>query len=261
MRAFFVHIFFVGIILNSLFIIQPVLADYSSAYSDYTFNFTKYRETHNGYQIAKSTYATYRTLTAKDDATAKLRTVLQTRAKLMASYFDLLYEKILATPNIPSENQNTFFKVKENEKKWLSQHQKKLDAASGLEDLNSASGEFETRFAQMDTESKQAIGTILLSKTTNLSTSWDNETNLLQEQLKTIAAAGENITNAQAGIISARNKKELAETKFSAAQKIFAGSEYGGINLFSAQQKLTEGIQYLREATQYLQEIVKSFTG
>lgn len=256
MRCFFLFLTFL-----LLFCPRPVLADYASAYTDYTYNFTKYRDAHNAYDVAKSAYATYRTLTAQQDATTRLRSVLAARDKLMAAYFDLLYEKFLATPALSSGEQNTFFNVKESEKKWLADHQKKLDAASTLDDLNRASADFESRFPQMDTETKQAVGTVLLSKTDVLTTRWDAQANSLTEELKMIAAAGENTGPGQQGIISARNKKELAVNKFDLARKAFAGANYQTIDLFSAQQKLTEGTQYLREATQFLQEVVKNITG
>jgi hypothetical protein len=255
---------FVSALILSLFLFAKpgfVLADYQKSYDDYTYNFSKYRDAHNTYDIAKSTYATYKTLTAKEEAIKQTRLVLQSRDKLMSSYYDLLYEKLLTMPAISNEQRGTFFTMKESEKKWMENHQKVLDAASTLEDLNSASGQFEEHFPQFDSETKQAIGMVLLSKSDVLLAKWSNQAESISNQFKIISSSGEDVGLGERGIVSARNKKEMAVTKIESARAILTKNDYSKINLFDAQQKLTEGMQYLREATQFLQEVMKGITG
>jgi len=231
---------------------SPVLADYNSAYTDYTFNSQKYRSSYNEYQIAKSTYSTYKTLTSKVDAVKKLKTVLQNRNKLMSSYYDLLQEKLLATPGIPDDSKNTFFKMKESEKVWMAEHETKIDAAGSLEDLDLASTDFEGRYSQMASETKQAVNMVLLAKESALSSRWDILANDVSNKLREISATGENTALSERDVVSARNKKELAGAKISAALKA---------DLFETQQRLTEANQYLREGLNYLSEIIKNITG
>lgn len=241
----------------------PVLADYQKAYTDYTYSFSQYRASYNDYQVAKSSYSTYKTLTSQSEAITKLRTVLQARNDLVSAYYDLLQEKLLATPNILDDQRNTFFKMKESEKQWMATHKKKVDAASSLEDLNSVAAEFESRYPQMDSETKQAIGMVLLSKEAAISSRWETVTSQVSDQLKVINSTGEETVVGERGIIAARNKKELADTKIGQAREIFfpKNNAYPRIDLFSAQQRLTESLQYLREGTNYLVEIIKNITG
>lgn len=241
---------------------SPTRASYSQAYSDYTYAYNQYRSSHDAYLISKSTFATYRTLTAQTDAIDKLRTVLQNRNTLMSVYYDLLQEKMADVPTIDSQSKGTFFNVKESEKKWLNEQKIKIDAAASLEDLNKISGEFEGRYPQMDTETKQAVGSILIAKITGYTNRWDKLSTDLSNELKVIGNDGEDTAGGQRGIISARNKRDLSSTKIDEAKAVLwpRYSSYT-IDLLASQQKLIESTQYLREATSYLLEVVKDITG
>lgn len=241
--------------------VAPVRADYNSAYTDYTFNYSKYRDSYNAYQVSKSTYATYKTLTAQTDAISKLKNVIQARDKVMASYYDLLQEKLNATPGIPTDSQNTFFQMKTSEKTWMTDHQKKIDAAATLDDLNSASADFESHYPQFDSETKQAVGMILIAKETNLATRWETLATGVSDKLKAINLSGENTTLGERDVISARNKKDLTMTDLTAAQTMLVPQNNQKTDLFAAQQKLSEANQYLKEGTSYLIEIIKGITG
>jgi hypothetical protein len=151
--------------------------------------------------------------------------------------------------------------MKESEKTWMADHQKKIDAANSLEDLNTASADFTAHYPQMDSETKQAIGMVLLSKESGLTNRWDIIADSVSTKLKEIALTGEDMAVGERGLISARNKKELAMTKISLAQGILSPNGYQNIDLFSAQQRLTESNQYLREGITYLFEIIKNITG
>lgn len=239
-------------------------ADYQSAYSDYSYNYTVYRSAYNDYQVAKSTYLTYRTLTSQSNAIDKLRAVLRARDQVVFVYYNLLQEKLNATAGVADDVKTTFGKIKESEKTWLADHQKKIDAAASLDDLNATSSEFESRYGQMDTETKQAIGSILLAKESALESQVEAFITKLQTKLTEIRQSGDDTTFADRGIIDIQNKLELFQTKLGQAREVFyPKSAYAGsqIEIFQGQQKLTEANQYLREAVNFLTEIIKSFTG
>lgn len=256
--------FFLSFILYLLSFIwsQPVLADYTSAYNDYTYNYTVYRNTYNDYQVSKSTFLTYHTLTAQSDAINKLRAVLKARDQVVFGYYNLLQEKLNATPGVTDDFESTFGKVKDSEQSWLTDHQKKIDAAASLDDLNSASSEFENRYPQMDTETKQAIGSVLLAKENTLAAQVDTFITNLQTKTTEIRQSGENTTFADRGVIDTKNKLDLFRTKLTAANEVFfPKSNFGQIDIFKGQQQFTQANQYLREAVNFLMEIIKSFTG
>ena len=228
-------------------------ADYAKAYNDYTYNYTLYRQAYSDYQASKSTYATYRTLASQKDAVLKLRAVLTARNQLMFVYYDLLTEKLVATPEISTEYKGTFYNIKESEKKWLIENQTKVNAASTLGDLNGVAKEFENRYPQMDTETKFAITTILLSRDADAAITVEKLSQTLSEKLVEINAAGEDATWAQRGMANVQSKIELYKQKFEEAKK--------EEELLKTQQKLMEANQYLRDAINFMFEIVKGVTG
>lgn len=256
-----------ALILFSVFKIlysSPVLADYQQAYSDYTYQYSLYRTADNNYQISKSTYLTYKTLTAQNDAIDKLRATLKARASVMSAYYALLQEKLNSTPGIPDDSKNTFYSIKNSESDWLSAHQKKIDAAASLDDLNLVSSDFESRYPQMDTESKQTIGTILLAKESYLKGTMDSLIASFSAKLSDIRQDGTNTSIWDRGVINTKNKLDLYQTKIDQAHNVFFpknNSSNNKIDLFSGQQRLTEANQYLREAESFLMEIVKAVTG
>lgn len=237
-------------------------ADYQSTYNDYSYNYTLYRHTYNDYQVAKSTFLTYHTLTAQSDAIDKLRAVLKARDQVMFVYYNLLQEKLNVTAGVTDTDKTTFGRIKESEKTWLTDHQKKIDAAGSFEDLNTASTEFENRYSQMDTETKQTIGSTLLAKENTLGSQVETFITDLNTKVTEIRQSGEDTTFADRGVINTKNKVDLFHTKLTAAHDVFfPKASTGQIEIFKGQQALTEANQYLREAVSFLMEIVKSFTG
>lgn len=236
------------------FLASPVHADYQRAYQDYVYNYGAYRNSYNEYTVAKSTYQTYRTLTAQNEAINKFRAVLKNRATVMAVYYNLLQEKLV-------NDKDTFNGIKESEKGWLDAHQKKIDAAGSLEDLNSVSQEFDSRYSQMDLETRQTVGKILLSKEIDLKGQLDLIFNNLDTKLKEMRTEGVNTTTQDRGVISSKNKLELFNQKVDEGKAIFFPERNDQIDIFKGQQRLTEANQYLRETVNYLLEVIKSVTG
>lgn len=243
------------------FLASPVHADYQRAYQDYVYNYGAYRNSYNEYTVAKSTYQTYRTLTAQNEAINKFRAVLKNRATVMVVYYDLLQEKLNSAPGVVDSDKSTFNGIKESEKNWLAGHQKKIDAAGSLEDLNSVSQEFDSRYSQMDLETRQTVGKILLSKEVDLKGQLDLIFNNLDTKLKEMRTEGVNTTTQDRGVISSKNKLELFNQKVDEGKAIFFPERNDQIDIFKGQQRLTEANQYLRETVNYLLEVIKSVTG
>ena len=256
----FILIFFLSAIRYPL----SANADFNSAYQDYTYTNQLYRTAVNEYQIAKSSYQTYRTLTAQNEAINKFQKVLKARNQVMTVYYDLVQEKMNSTIGVSSDSKNTFNSIRLSEEAWLSDHQKKIDAAASLEDLNSVSTEFDQRYSQMDTETKQAIGTIELAKVATLGRDVDLLVERLSGRISDINKSGEDTSFASRGLISARNKLQLYSYNFDAARNSFYPQKsYGNesINLFSGQRQLSGAKQYLSETITLLLEIINNITG
>jgi hypothetical protein len=239
---------FLPLVLLSLFILNSslVFADYQSAYNDYAGSYSQYRTAHNDYEVAKSAYQTYKTLTAQTDAIKKLRSVLTARNRVVQSFYNLLEEKDAAG------------KIKEDEKTWLSTHQKKIGAAANLADLNAVSLEFEEHYPQIEREFKQTVSLILIAKETALKNQIDSFIANLSVKTKEMAETGEDTTFADRGLVNTKVKLDLYQTKIEETNTLLAKPE---IDLFAVQKKLQEANRLLHEATSFLSEIIKSITG
>lgn len=248
-------------VLFFLLFASPVQANFQTAKTDYVYQYNLYRQAIDNYQVAKSTYLTYRTLTAQNDAENKLRLAIQTRDSVISSYYDLLQERLNIVPGISPSYRATFNIIKENEKDWLTEHQKKIDAAASLEDLNATAAEFEAHYPQFDRETKQAIGTILLTKEDNLKRETDQAIETLMVKLTQMRQSGEDTSFWDRGLINTKNKLDLYDQKYTFAKNIYFPENNGQIDIYSGQQRLTEANQYLREAVRFLQEIIKTITG
>lgn len=236
-----------------------VLADYQKAYQDYTFQSSEYKNAYNQFLIARSSYQTYGTLASQQEAIIKFKSTLKSRNQLISSYYNLLQEKLNETASVSGEQRTTFDKIRLSEGQWLSDNQVKIDAAASLDDLNAVSREFQSRYGQMTTESKQTVGTILLAKEINLrgqvQTVFDN----LSTKVSEIRSTGKNTSVWDRWLFSAQNKLIIHDQKISEANKIIFTTS-NNVDLPKAQQSLTEANQYLRETLQQLQEIINAIT-
>lgn len=256
--AFFTYSSF--IIHNSSF----VHADFAKAYQDYVYTTTLYKTAGNDFQIARSSYQTYRTLAAQNEALDKFRKVLKARNQVMSVYYDLLQEKMNFTPGLNTDRINTFNTIRLSEESWLADDQKKVDAATSLEDLNQISQEFDQRYSQMDTETKQAIGEIEMAKIAALKTKVDANLTALSDKVNQINQSREDTSFAARGLISARNKLELYSANFASARSSFYPTRtYNnkGIDLYAGQSQLSGAKQYLTETLTLFKEIINSITG
>lgn len=242
---------------------SPVHADYQTAKADYVYQYSLYRTASDAYQLAKSTFMTYRTLTAQNDAIDKERAVIAARDRVISAYYNLLQEKLNATSGVSPDFTASFNNIKESEKTWLADHQKKIDAAGSFDDLNGAAKDFESRFPQFDNETKNAFGIVIVAKETNLKLETDQNVAALKAKLSQMQNLGENTQFAQRGLINVQNKIDLSAQKTNDAKTIFlpGARQTEPINLYNGQQRLTEANQSLREAVTFLLEIIKSITG
>lgn len=249
----------VSLSLLPFFLSRPIIADYQKAYQDYTFQSSEYKNAYNQFLVARSSYQTYGTLASQQEAILKFKSILKSRNQLISTYYNLLQEKLNETASVSGEQRTTFDKIRLSEGQWLSDNQVKVDAAASLDDLNSVSQEFQSRYGQMTTESKQTIGTILLAKEVNLrgqvQTVFDN----LSTKVSEIRSTGENTSVWDRWLFSARNKLIIHDQKVTEANKIIFTTS-NNIDLFKAQQTLAEANQYLRETLQQLQEIINAIT-
>ena len=253
---------FVFYVLNSILTV-PVLADYNQTYSDYQFLYSQYRRSYDEYSVAKATYNTYRTLTTQNEALEKMRTTLTDRANIIGAYLNLIYDKMLTSEGIPENEVTAFSKIKAGQENWLSSHKKLISGAATLEDLNEVSRDFDTRYLQIKDQTNKAVATVLLSKNDSAYAKMPDLFNRLQAQLSRLPGAGEDNLSYLRGLDIARSKAQLWEGKRGEVVTLMSPKQYSyqqALDIGKIQNLLFGGLQYLKESTSYLNEIVSSIT-
>ena len=106
------------------------------AQSDYTFQFTKYRDAQEKYISAKAQYQSFQTATAKNDAYAKTKDYLIQIDKLYQTYILLVQENgnaINFTKH--GDDKNKINDILKNETNYLNNHIQKINGTKTLEEL------------------------------------------------------------------------------------------------------------------------------
>ena len=241
------------IILLLVLSVKPVHANYNQSYSDYQYLYSQYRKSFEDFTVSKATYETYKTLTTQNDALEKMRGVMTDRANIVSAYLNLILEKMQAGDGIPAVQISTYRQIVGTQDSWLSGHQKKIAAAATLSDLDDISADFDTRYPQILNETKKAVGIILVSKN-------DFVYSKMPDLFSRTESYSQDITNLRS-LAVAKTKAQLWEGKRAEIVTLLtpkANSYNDVFDLYKAQQLMIEGLQYLKEASSFLKEIVNN---
>lgn len=247
------------VILALLFFAPVVRADYNQAYSDYQFLYSQYRRSYQDFTVSKSTFLTYKTLATQNEAIEKMRKALTDRSDIVSAYLNLIQEKMVQREGVPVSELSTFKKIVLAQDSWLNSHQKQIAAAATLEDLNAISSDFDTRYPQILNETKKAVGTILISKNDFAYSKMPDFFTRTEMILNRLPQVGEDNLSGLRGLSVAKSKAQLWETKRVEAMALLSPKQYSyneTVDLYKAQKLLIDGLQYLKEATSFIREII-----
>lgn len=120
------------------------------ARQDYTFQFTKYRDAEEKYQVAKSTYETFKTTVAKSDAFEKTKSYLNQVENLYIAYLLLVkeYGNTFSFGAMEAEKDKVV-KIIDSEITYLQDYQKKINTTQTLEELPTLAIEMDQHFKQI----------------------------------------------------------------------------------------------------------------
>lgn len=120
------------------------------AHEDYTFQFTKYRDAEEKYQVAKSTYETFKTAVAKSDAFEKTKSHLNQVENLYIAYLLLVkeYGNTFSFGRMEAEK-DKIVKFIDSEIIYLQDYQKKIDTSQTLEELPALATEMNQHINQI----------------------------------------------------------------------------------------------------------------
>lgn len=249
--------------LNVFYCVQTK-ADYSTTYQSYITLTDLYRDSYQSYISAKNKYLTYNTLTAQKEALENGRSFLKVRDQLVGQYLKLLRDKTLETGGFSEAESNLIVNKLNVESVWLVDHRTKYDTVSTLVDLQRTSDQTQDRYGSIIRYvALQTAGSILANKELILTNSLDDILIRIGDVVKDMQTAGVDITLTQRWLLEASNKVELAKEKQNEASDIFTNLR--GQNVVVDYNRgtfaLTESNQYLKEASSYVNEILRIIKG
>lgn len=246
---------------------RPVLAqefDFNTAYNDYVFAVDAYRQAENQYQLKRSEYLRFGTLTAKSEAEVATRAFLQARDEVISTYLTALRIKLLEAPGIDSSEKDSVFSGIDAEVGWHVDHKNNLNSAGSLEDMVEDSEEAEDRFNELTVEvSYRALHLISRAKVLSLTGPQSELVGRTQTLINRIRQNGDKSTSiVERWLLDAQNELNRAVEKTASAQSAMNGiadardanTKRGIYN--TTISSLIQSHQHLKDANRFLSEIL-----
>ncbi len=258
----------IGLIFISFILAKPIIAqdddeefNFDRAYQDYIFSLSEYEKLEDTYQLKRSEYLKFQTLSSKTEAENATREMLKKRDEVVITYLTALRTKVVETNGVTDKESklNTI----DQEVTWYKEHNNKLDEAFGLEDLVAKSNEVQTRYPDTLIISYNSLTELSIGKLIALRHPLSNLTNKTKERVEVIKGNGDKETEfIQRWVVYAENEITKSDEKVTSAREVISSikprdkqSKKRSIYL-SAQNRLNESHKHLKEASRFLKEIL-----
>lgn len=247
-----IAIFIIFIISFLLFAkTSPVMADYAALKIEYSQKLAAYNTSYSDFQIAKSSYLTYKTLSALTKALDKAKDYLVKRDELIIKHFELLKEKG-ASPL--ADDEITFYQ----------NHLTLVPAIATLKDAETVAKKAEDQIILSNVKSKQILGQILISKVQAIVDSYStliNDQNGLEAKILELKNSGNNTDKLERWLVEVKNKKMLCETVLAQVSDKLNSFKAKASDLEKdfneARIDISQANLYLKEGTNYIREILE----
>lgn len=235
--------------------------NFDKAYQDYLYNYNLYLEDHKEYLIAKNSYSTYNTLTAKTLALEQMTKMLEARDQVLATFLAALRLRLAKDTNVATPSLNVLYRQLDQESDWYRQHQEVFSSAGSIPDLVNLSKKTEKQYANTDTLIYQSLLEIFFYQESLIQEKVREQIATIEEIIFQIREKGDkDPSKVERWLLEAKNKKSLSEEKFNQAKGIQISGETSNRRrgLFNSGVKvLEESHQYLRETNINLIETVR----
>jgi len=269
MKKFCPNKIIIVLFLLSFFFLSPQkshseekIFDADKAFQDYLYNTNLYRESHSEYIVARESYLKYQTLTSKNAALEKTRTMLKNQDEVVKTYLTTLRLKLAEVSGITNYGQNVLYLRVDDEIPWFKKHQESLNSAGTLEDLISLGEDGKEQYQETEILAYQTLGAILTSKQSVLYEEIAQRIKELKEKIGEIRAKGDKNTSlAERWLLEAENRLTRSQEKQFNSQQLLAQMKTNDFNknesYNKAQFAIEESHQYLKEANSYLKEVIR----
>lgn len=223
-KTIFIFLFTLTVLLHtSYFILHNSLAETSleRAQQDYTFQFTKYRDAEEKYQVAKSTYETFKTTVAKNDAFEKTKSYLNQIENLYIAYLLLVKEhgNTFSFGAMEAEKDKVV-KIIDSEIIYLQDYQKKIIATQTLEELPALATEMDQHIKQiLESKVNKTLAVYEVAQVTSAYDRFIELSEVLEKMVLEKLQSGESSTFLSNWASEVKNVKVKAENSLAEAQK------------------------------------------
>jgi hypothetical protein len=250
----------------SLFFAPPVLSqdklDFERAYQDYTYNYDIYRMANSEDESYRLQYLQYKTLTSQENAREATVKMLSSRDDVVKTYLTALRTRLSETGGISDEKKNSLYSLIDSEVLWFTDHKDKIPSAGSLEDLVEDSDEAAKYYGDRDLMIYDTLVTIPIGRIALIREKQQKTLSKIKSKVSEIRGNGDKdtgvlerwILDTEARIQRSKEKESDALAlvpKLKERQDKINTSVYDEI-LF----KLSESLQYLKEANSFMREIV-----
>jgi hypothetical protein len=235
---------------------------YQRAYQDYIYYMDLYRQAYNEFQLARSQYLQSKTLTAKSNAQSATLKLLQTRDEVVKTQLTAIRQKIQDTAGISSSEKQLLYSQIDSEVAWFDNHKKALTSAGTLEDLVKDNEAASERYKGTLLVSYGALNSISVGKIVNFR---ETISKIITDINKKVSEIRENddkeTQKIERWLLETDNRLTRSREKEQSARNLISSIKPDQRNIQDifndSQFTLEESYQFIKEANNYLKEIVR----
>lgn len=242
--------------------------NFEKAYKDYVFVTDTYNKDHGDYLLARAQYFQAQTLASQTKARDATALMLQDRDEVIKAYLVALRLRLGESVGVSDITKSGLYSRIDAEVTWWKSHKDRIDSAGNLNDLVADSDEALKHFPTTESLSYEVLATVPQGKVFELRTGLNELLSSTKAKVSAIRSNGDHdVTNAERWILETDQKITRSLDKENEAQTLITSLtqiEKPGKKIDKNQiynnvlTNLTDSLQYLREASNYLKEVIKS---
>src|SRR3989344_146407 len=244
--------------------------DFERAYQDYVFTLDVYNSVHADYLLSKAQYEQAGTLVAQSKAQEATTKMLETRDDVVTTYLTAIRMRMVEAEGVSDITKNGLFSRIDSEVAWFKDHKKRLPSAGTLADLQADSEEASKRFMELtQTVAYETLSTIPFGKLSLMRTATGGILSDINNKVFQIRANGDKDTAIiERWALEIESKITRSSDKEIEAQALIPNFTSDSRNRNPDHRKtyneiifkLDESRQFLRDATEFIEEIIREIT-
>ncbi len=245
----------------------PEVFDYAKAYKDYVFVTDQYNNAHSSYLLAKAQYSQAQTLASQTKAQEATAAMITARDSVMKAYLVALRLRLSETEGVSDTSKQGLYSRIDTDVSWWATHHDRIDSAASLTDLTADSSDAQKHFPTTEVLSYEVLSTIPQGKEFSLRTRLIDLLGRTKSVITKVRSNGDlDTTEAERWTLQTDQKLTRSQDKEIAAQSLIAtlsstDSRVAQLNKANTYSQVTstlgESLQYLKEASSYLKEVLK----